>query len=380
MTTHTDRFQFLPELAPDEYAVLKADIAQNGVLVPVEVDEHGTTLDGHHRVRIWSELRASGMQVADYPRLVREFRSDDEKVEHALRLNLNRRHLDRQALKGLAFALWDEHGWAYERIAATLEIGLGTAHSYVTTHPDFQTRKSETVTNERGQERPRTLRRRARTSTIAANARQERQVLKALGELEAIRERRHDAPPTDIAPSLPREHAEASQPTTVPPAIPTHFDDAVAQHNAWLAAIRGDIERMESRAGLDRIIDTLETTARRMEALGIDSAETRRVHILAMRNMGRVIGIVIDAAFDAAREALTATSPTASQLRGWQDAIVAALDFIHPDFESPNDLQQFIDALEAIARWCNELADLMEDALQSLREEMEKKRMAMATP
>ncbi len=53
ITTHTDRFQFLPELAPDEYEALKADIRTNGVLVPVEVDEHGTTLDGHHRVRIW---------------------------------------------------------------------------------------------------------------------------------------------------------------------------------------------------------------------------------------------------------------------------------------------------------------------------------------
>jgi hypothetical protein len=365
ITTHTDRFQFLPELAPDEYEALKADIRTNGVLVPVEVDEHGTTLDGHHRVRIWSELRASGVHLADYPRIVRIFRSDDEKVEHALRLNLNRRHLDRQALKDLAFTLWDENDWGYERIAATLGIGLGTAHSYVTTHSDFQTRKSETVTNERGQERPRTLRPRAKKSAFSANARQEKQALKAIESLYG-----DDADVitlTDPASCLPGE-----APTPAP------FEDAMAQHNAWLAAIRGDIERMESLADLRRICDTLETTARRMEALGIDSAETHRVHILAMRNRGRVIGIVIDAAFDAARAALTATSPTASQLRGWKDAIVAALDLIHPDVELPNDLQQFIDALEAIDRWCTELADLMEEALQSLREELEKKRQAIA--
>lgn len=372
ITTHTDRFQFLPELAPDEYEALKADIRTNGVLVPVEVDEHGTTLDGHHRVRIWHELRAEGSRIHDYPRIVRRLTSDDDKLEHALKMNLNRRHLlGRDQLKDLAVRLWDEQDWGYQRIAGALGIAVGTAHAWVTSSPTFQNRKVDDrrPVGADGKTRPTTYTRRVHVSVLAKNEKEQKAALKAI---ESLYGDDADVPDADvITPADPASCLPGETPTPAP------FEDAMAQHDAWLAAIRGDIERMESLADLRRICDTLETTAGRMEALGIDPAETRRVHILAMRNRGRVIGIVIDAAFDAAREALTATSPTASQLRGWKDAIVAALDLIHPDVESPNDLQQFIDALKAIDRWCNELADLMEDALQGLREEMEKKRKAM---
>ena len=37
-------YQLFPDLSPSEYEALKADIAENGVLVPVEYDEDGNIL------------------------------------------------------------------------------------------------------------------------------------------------------------------------------------------------------------------------------------------------------------------------------------------------------------------------------------------------
>lgn len=83
-------FQVLPALTDDEYAALKADIADHGVLVPVEVDTDGTILDGHHRVRACREL-----DINDWPQVVRDLDDDEAKRRHARRLNMARRHLTR---------------------------------------------------------------------------------------------------------------------------------------------------------------------------------------------------------------------------------------------------------------------------------------------
>ena len=80
-------YQLFAPLKPDEYSALKADIQDRGVLVPVEVDEHGTILDGHHRVQIADELGI------EYPTIKREGWSVREKRRHVLKLNLARRHL-----------------------------------------------------------------------------------------------------------------------------------------------------------------------------------------------------------------------------------------------------------------------------------------------
>ena len=82
-------YQLLPALADDDYARLRADIAERGVLVPVEKDEHGNILDGHHRLAICEELG-----IVDYPRVVRRFGSEAEKRAHVIALNIYRRHLD----------------------------------------------------------------------------------------------------------------------------------------------------------------------------------------------------------------------------------------------------------------------------------------------
>lgn len=75
-------------MSDEEYSALKADIAARGVLVPIELDEAGIILDGHHRSQIAAELGI------DAPTVTRRFESESQKREHVIKLNLARRHLD----------------------------------------------------------------------------------------------------------------------------------------------------------------------------------------------------------------------------------------------------------------------------------------------
>lgn len=81
------RYQVLGQLDGITASALREDIARRGVLVPIDVDEEGNVLDGHHRKRFADEL---GLAC---PEIVRTGMSEGEKVEHALRMNLLRRHL-----------------------------------------------------------------------------------------------------------------------------------------------------------------------------------------------------------------------------------------------------------------------------------------------
>lgn len=114
-------YQLLPPLSDDEYASLKTDIAQHGVLVPVELDTEGRLLDGHHRLRIWGELRAEGVKVPDYPRIVRAGLSEDDKVAHVLALNLARRHLTPKQRAEVVGTLRLK-GWSLRRIAQVVGV------------------------------------------------------------------------------------------------------------------------------------------------------------------------------------------------------------------------------------------------------------------
>lgn len=84
----TDLFQVMPPLSSDEYQDLKSDIAARGVMVPIEYDEAGNILDGHHRVKACRELG-----VKDWPSVVRLGMDAQAKTLHAIKLNCARRHL-----------------------------------------------------------------------------------------------------------------------------------------------------------------------------------------------------------------------------------------------------------------------------------------------
>ncbi len=127
MTTDRPCYQLLPAFMAEEYAALKADIAANGVRVPVVIDaETGKVLDGHHRIRAWEEARAEGHKVPDFPRHVVRLASDEARVELVLATNLLRRHLTRDQRRQLVADLRDQ-GWSLRRIGKA----LGTPKSTV---------------------------------------------------------------------------------------------------------------------------------------------------------------------------------------------------------------------------------------------------------
>lgn len=59
----------------------------------MEVDEKGTILDGHQRFHAWQGLRAKGINVPQFPVIVRVGMSERDKRSHVRALNLCRRHL-----------------------------------------------------------------------------------------------------------------------------------------------------------------------------------------------------------------------------------------------------------------------------------------------
>lgn len=84
----TGPYQLLPPLSDDDFKALHDDIALNGVKVPVEYDDAGEILDGHHRVAICKMLG-----LTDWPRFVRHDLTEERKRSHARSLNFARRHL-----------------------------------------------------------------------------------------------------------------------------------------------------------------------------------------------------------------------------------------------------------------------------------------------
>lgn len=120
--TRAQPWQLMPELTTEEYEVLKADIAEHGVRVPVVIDaDSGAVIDGHHRERAWRELRDEGVKVPEYLRDVRRFASDEERVGFVLAANLFRRHLTRAQRKEIVARL-REQGWSLRRIGEAVGV------------------------------------------------------------------------------------------------------------------------------------------------------------------------------------------------------------------------------------------------------------------
>lgn len=117
-----ERYQLLPPLTASEFASLKADIALHGVLVPVVIDaDSGETIEGHHRVAAWTELRSEKVAVPDYPREVRRFQDDEDRVAFVLAANLFRRHLTRPQ-RAEVVARLRELGWSLRRVSGVIGV------------------------------------------------------------------------------------------------------------------------------------------------------------------------------------------------------------------------------------------------------------------
>jgi len=177
------KYQVMPDLTPIEYEALKADIAENGVLVPVEVDEQGELLDGHHRVRAWQELTDAGAELADYPRLIRVGWSEEQKRNHARRLNVLRRHLSKEQRDQTMVAMRAD-GMTLQEVADTVGVSVGTVHA--ATENNFSNLKSSTTVGKDGKERPQTYkpRRPKPTALFAPDAKSQDGTLGTLADLK----------------------------------------------------------------------------------------------------------------------------------------------------------------------------------------------------
>lgn len=118
----SERYQLFPALEPATEAALRASIERFGVLVPVSLDQHGQVLDGHHRRRIADELGI------DCPTIVRNVADDDEAIEMARTLNMDRRHLSPDDRRRMAEALRVD-GHSLRAIAGALGVSAPTIRS-----------------------------------------------------------------------------------------------------------------------------------------------------------------------------------------------------------------------------------------------------------
>lgn len=134
------KYQVCRPLTPIEFEALKADIAENGVLVPVEVDENGDILDGHHRVQAWNELRAEGVNVPQWAKLIRQGLTEEQKRNHARKLNVLRRQMTDEEQREIRRAMRQD-GLTYQAIADATGASYGTAYN--------ETRDVELIKNDK---------------------------------------------------------------------------------------------------------------------------------------------------------------------------------------------------------------------------------------
>ena len=116
-----EKYQVMPALPVEDYEALKADIAARGVMVAIEVD--GNILDGYNRIKVCRELG-----INDYPVVVRSGLSEAEKLTHARRVNLLRRHLSQEQRRQLVA---DELRGDPSRSDRQIAAGLGVDHKTV---------------------------------------------------------------------------------------------------------------------------------------------------------------------------------------------------------------------------------------------------------
>lgn len=168
--TEAPPYQLFPDLSADEYEALKADIQERGVQVPVEYDDQGNLLDGHHRVRACVDLG-----IKDWPRVIRVGMSEDAKREHVMALNLDRRHLTPDQRAEVVQRLRAE-GWSLRRIARKLNTGVNQVRNAIEVYP---VDTPETITGADGKQYP------ARhTSIMAKSAREMDDTLDALNTMD----------------------------------------------------------------------------------------------------------------------------------------------------------------------------------------------------
>lgn len=115
----------IPDIAVEEYQTLKQDIQENGILIPIFVDEHHGVIDGIQRLKVAAELGLKKIPFQIYPNL-----SESEKKELALKVNAIRRHWSTEDRINLAKRLRKE-AYSLRRIADILNLSHETVRRHL---------------------------------------------------------------------------------------------------------------------------------------------------------------------------------------------------------------------------------------------------------
>ena len=119
-----ETYRLLPPLDAETYAGLRANIALNGVQIPIVLDEEGHILDGFARAQIAREL------AYECPSVTVKGLSEQEKRSQVRALNLSRRQLDQRAKRQIIAAELSENPRRSNRwIAKSLGVNHETVGS-----------------------------------------------------------------------------------------------------------------------------------------------------------------------------------------------------------------------------------------------------------
>ncbi len=119
MTIKDERkYQVMPDMPTDQFEALKVDIEARGIITPIDLDENGNILDGHHRFRACKELG-----ISDFPTMIRPGMSEEGKRMFARKSNTMRRHLTRKQMREIiAGQLRETPQWANNLIGKELGV------------------------------------------------------------------------------------------------------------------------------------------------------------------------------------------------------------------------------------------------------------------
>jgi N6-adenosine-specific RNA methylase IME4/ParB-like chromosome segregation protein Spo0J len=126
----------VPPAQADTQAALRADVAANGVQVPLEITSAGVVLDGRARLQIARELALGHLEVVVV--------APDDEVEHMLRRALHRRQLTASQKAAIAVKLADHQQLrAQARSRQDANLRRGDAAPEEATLPAREGRTSE---------------------------------------------------------------------------------------------------------------------------------------------------------------------------------------------------------------------------------------------
>lgn len=118
-----------PDLPPDEYDALLADIGKRGIVYPVIRDQNGQTIDGHQR-----ERAAEALGIVPHYRII-HVASEAERLSLAIALNAYRRQLTpderRDAILRLAST-----GMTQGEIGAAVGVDQSNVSRTIAAHPE----------------------------------------------------------------------------------------------------------------------------------------------------------------------------------------------------------------------------------------------------